>query len=224
MNDFALSDMQRRLANLIRVGEISALDETERKIRVSFGSITTAWLDWPATYGRNYRRWRPLRMGQQVIMASPSGELAQAKIVGFLYRDTIQPPSENPDLDVIEFDDGTVLQYDSASHKLTATVKGAAEITTDGDVTATVGGGLTVDVTNDINATAGGSATVKAPTITLDGNVTITGSLTQGTNGADANFGGTVEAATDVTTNGVSLKTHTHTGVTSGTSTSGPPA
>jgi phage baseplate assembly protein gpV len=59
-----------------------------------------------------------------------------------------------------------------------------------------------------------GTVTIKADAIKLDGNVEVTGVL---------NGDKTGHFSDDVTAGTVSLKTHIHTGVQSGPSTSGPP-
>lgn len=66
--------------------------------------------------------------------------------------------------------------------------------------------GITVLSTNAV--------TLQAPTITLQGDVTVTGSQTNQS---------TITASGEVTGNGIKLSQHVHTGVTSGTSTSGLP-
>lgn len=231
MSDFAITELQRRLANMIRVGVVSSTDEAARTVRVSFGNITTGALPWPADVGKNYRRWRPLRVGQQVIIASPGGELAQAEIVGMLYGGGIDAPDSSQDLDVIEYEDGTRIQYDSASHQLSADIKGSAIVSTEGALEAVVGTSADIDAAENINATAGGSvdiqagtsATVAAPTITLDGNVVVTGSLSQGAGGASAEFGGDVNAQGDVKAGDISVQEHVHSGVASGSSLTGQP-
>ena len=68
------SDLERLIQNLIRIGTIYAVDESARKIKVTSGKLVTQWLDWPAEEGRNYKRWRPLRLNTQVILASPGGD------------------------------------------------------------------------------------------------------------------------------------------------------
>jgi phage baseplate assembly protein V len=118
MSAWGLSEVERRLANMVKIGVISAVDHDAKKIRVEAGGMNSAWLPWPVEMGRNFRRWRPLREGQQVIMVAPSGELAQAAVIGMLYSSSLDAPDSNPDLDLTLFDDSTRVQYDSAAHQL----------------------------------------------------------------------------------------------------------
>ncbi|SHN45948.1 phage baseplate assembly protein V [Chitinophaga sp. CF418] len=116
------------------------------------------------------------------------------------------------------FSDGTIIEYDKESHKLTADVKGAVDIIS----------------TTQLTAKAIVKASVEAPQIELKGTVTILGVLTAaglsvtampGVPGSD----GKITASADIETTGdikagtVSLKAHVHSGVVTGPGTSGPP-
>lgn len=127
-----INELERRLNNLLMVGTILEVDHGARKLRVEVGEIRTAWLSWPTEMGRNYRRWRPLRKGQQVVLSSPSGDLAQAVITGMLYSSALPSPSDNPDLDLVEFEDGARAQYDSTAHAF-ITETGESSVTMDRD-------------------------------------------------------------------------------------------
>lgn len=129
---YRVSEAERRLNQSITIGSISEVDHQAKKLRVEAGSILTAWLPWPTEMGRNYRRWRPLRKGQQVVLAAPSGDLAQAVVIGMLYSKALPAPSDNPDLDLVEFEDGARFQYDSAAHECIAET-GGSRVTMDRD-------------------------------------------------------------------------------------------
>jgi len=133
VNDgYRLTDLERRLNNLLMVGTILEVDHAARKLRVEIGEIRTAWLEWPTEMGRNFRRWRPLRQGQQVLLSSPSGDPSQAVISGMLYSSALPAPSDNPDLDLVEFEDGARFQYDSTAHEAIAET-GGSRVTMDRD-------------------------------------------------------------------------------------------
>lgn len=74
-----------------------------------------------------------------------------------------------------------------------------------------------------LTATAQGGAEITAPTIILNGDVTINGNLSQGmgTRGGAAQMRGPMVVSGDVTANGISLNTHTHGGVQPGSGSSG---
>ncbi len=83
------------------------------------GETHTAWLPWPSEIGNNFIRWWTLRVGQQVVLVSPSCELNKAAIVGHLYGGGFEAPADDETLDLIQFDDSTKLQNDSSAHCLT---------------------------------------------------------------------------------------------------------
>lgn len=154
------ADLTRRLDNLIRLGTIAETDHEARLLRIQSGELLTDWLPWPTEMGRNYRRWRPLRIGTQVVLACPSGDPAQALIIGMLYSDALDSPGTDEHQDLIEFDDGTRIQYDSAAHRLSIDVHGDAAVQVEGDASLVVGG--------DLAATVTGVATLDAEHIALN--------------------------------------------------------
>lgn len=100
----------------------------------------------------------------------------------------------------------------------TETIAGDKNKTIQGDRTDTIGGGL--------NITVGDEAFLIAPTINLVGPVRITGLLTclGGAGGSGGTMEGTfIITSGDIIADGVSLKTHVHSGVDSGSSNTGPP-
>ncbi|WP_129124130.1 phage baseplate assembly protein V [Veronia nyctiphanis] len=115
------SELFRRFENLVRIGTIAAVEHKTKQLRIQSGELLTDWLDWPAEMGRNYIRWRPLRLGTQVVFVCPSGDPAQALIVSILYSNQLDTPSTNEAIDLIQFDDGTHLSYNIESGLLDVT-------------------------------------------------------------------------------------------------------
>lgn len=95
------------------------------------------------------------------------------------------------------------------------------DIDPSGNVTTQNNGNLSATVGGTTTVTSTGNATLTAPTITLSGNVHITGTLQQ--DGA-VTANSSITATGDVVGQGKSLHGHTHSGVTTGTGTSGPPS
>ncbi len=149
MNAWGLAELERRLANIVKIGVIQETNHADKKLRVAMGETQTAWLPWPAEIGNNFIRWRPLRVGQQVVLVAPSGELNQAVIVGQLYGGGFEAPADDETLDLIQFDDGTKLQYDSSAHCLTAEV-GGCEVTMDQSSIQLKSGSSQLDLTAEV--------------------------------------------------------------------------
>lgn len=150
MSGFDHTEHDRLISDIICLGMIEAVDHRTKHLKVR-GKTLSTWLPWPAEIGRNYRRWRPLRAGQQVILGSPSGDLGQAVIIGMLYTQALDAPCEDPDVDLVQFENGA-----SIRHNITT---GALDINCNGD--------LTLDVT--------GTLRLKASTHVIEGPVTQTG-------------------------------------------------
>ncbi len=123
MSDFSdiayrLSELERRIENITTIGVILDTDYNNKKLKIKIGDTITDWLAWPAKIGRNFISWRPLRLGQQVVLCAPSGDLANAVIVAELYSDQQPSPSGHPDIDCVVFEDGTIISHDVATKSL----------------------------------------------------------------------------------------------------------
>lgn len=88
---------------------------------------------------------------------------------------------------------------------------------------------ITAKTSSNIVAEASGSATLKASSVTIDsptttvtGNLTVNGLIT-GKNGISSSGGSGVQVSGDVVADGISLKSHTHSGVQTGNGNTGAP-
>ncbi|EFC2021206.1 translation initiation factor IF-2 [Escherichia coli] len=116
----------------------------------------------------------------------------------------------------------------SQAHKIANISTTAAQLRTDDGaafVEVAAGHDITITTPGKLTATAQGGTVVNSPTITLNGNVTINGSLSQGMGaaGGSATLLGPVSVTNDVTAGGKSLMTHTHSGVQTGGGNTGAP-
>lgn len=136
-NGFNVAELTRMLHNMIQITTITSVDFDNKVFRVRIGeaeSNESAELPWPAEIGRNFRRWRPLRTGQQIVIACPSGDPAQAVMIGEIYSDSLPPPCDSPELDVIEYDNGNRIEHDAANGEIRVKAKG--NVIVNGDVVA----------------------------------------------------------------------------------------
>nr|VFK12775.1 MAG: phage baseplate assembly protein V [Candidatus Kentron sp. LFY] len=134
---FDITEHDRQISNLIRIGIIEIVDHFNKRLRVRSGGVLTGWLPWPAEVGRNFIHWRPLRIGTQVILGSQSGDLEQATIIGMLYTQIFDSPSTDPALDLIEWNDGARISYNIDS--------GEMVIKAIGDLCIKAGGNIWID-------------------------------------------------------------------------------
>ena len=120
MNDLAA--LARLLENLIRFGVIAAVQMEPPRVQVTTGTLTTAWLPWLAWRAGADREWDPPTIGEQVILLSPSGQLANGIAVTGVFSDHIPANGNREGLHRRTYADGTVIEYDSVAHHLNATL------------------------------------------------------------------------------------------------------
>jgi phage baseplate assembly protein V len=116
-----VSELSRRLSNMLRYGRISAVDLAKGLVRVESGDIRTDWLPFFARAAGKSRSWEPPVIGEQCMVLSPGGDLTLGCALRGLYSDTYDQPSDLDDLLVTETGDGFSISYDSASNILSLT-------------------------------------------------------------------------------------------------------
>ena len=177
MNDFAA--LSRLLENLIRFGVIAAVQMKPPRVQVKTGELTTAWLPWLALRAGTDREWAPPTVDEQVILLSPSGQLANGIVLTGVFSDHIPANGDRPGLHRRTYADGTVIEYDSVAHHLNATL-------TEGGTTNLVSpGGINIigPITHQGDYTQTGNQTVTG-TVTVSEDVLAAGiSLVKHTHG-----------------------------------------
>jgi len=117
-----ITDLLRRLENLIRLGTIAAVDHQAARCTVSSGGLRIPNLPWLALRAGASSDWDPPTVGEQCILLSPSGEPAQGIALIGLYSQQRPAPSNSATLRRRTYPDGAVIDYDHAIHMLTATL------------------------------------------------------------------------------------------------------
>lgn len=132
-----ITDLIRRLDNLIRIGTIAAVDHQAARCTVKTGGLTVPNLPWQAQRAGSSRDWDAPTVGEQCILLSPSGEPSQGVVLVGLYSQQRPAPSNSANLRRRTYPDGAVIDYDHATHTLTATLPGGgkAKLTAPGGVT-----------------------------------------------------------------------------------------
>ena len=158
MND--LATLARLLENQIRFGTIAEVDHGDpaqqkpARVRVQTGTLLTGWLPWLNSRAGADREWNPPTVGEQVILLSPSGQLANGVAITGLFSDLIPANGDRAALHRRTYRDGAVIEYDSAAHKLTATIPGTADITTTGNISITSQADITITAVGNFKVTA----------------------------------------------------------------------
>lgn len=180
------ADLARLLENLFRLGTIAEVDHATARVRVQSGGLITTWLPWLALRAGASSTWDPPSIGEQCLLLSPSGQTANAVALVGLYSDQHPANGDRPGLHRRTYADGAVIEYDSAAHRLRATLPE---------------GGIT-----DLTSTGG--INIIGP-INHQGDYAHQGNYTQQGNQAVT---GKVTASVDVIAAGKSLIGHQHTG------------
>lgn len=212
----AVSELDRRLANIIRQGTITELDLANARVKVDLGDLVTDWLPWHTARAGATRTWSAPRAGEQVTVMSPSGELGQGAVVPGLYQTAHPAPSDSQDVETTVYPDGTTVEHNSASNTYTITVAGSANV-----------------VINCKNATVNAATKVELATplvhctqaLTVEGLITGKGGLAV-SGGSGATVNGDFRAQNGAFTHNSKNvgSAHTHTGVQPGGSTTGAPS
>lgn len=141
-------DIEQMAGEVVQIGIIASVDPAAATCRVTLGDLTTGDLPWLAPNAGRLRAWSPPSEGEQVVLFAPEGDLANGVVLTGLYSDANPAPSQDPDVVLLEFEDGAVISYNQSAHELAVTLP------------------------------AGATAAIEAPGgVTITGDVTITGTL-----------------------------------------------
>lgn len=142
-----LSEQQRRLNNLATIGTVFAVNPDDQTMRLDVGDNQTDWLPIPAIFAGKVSVWRCPSIGEQFLLISPSGELANAIPVLSLYCNQHTSPSHDPNEIRIRYNDSDFLSIKTADSGLTLKINDVlfdvSRTTLTGDLT--VNGNVKVD-------------------------------------------------------------------------------
>ena len=145
-----VSELERKLNNLLMLGKITAVDFEQHKVQVIIGKLVTPGLPWLTNRaGSDTTYWTP-SVGEQVLVLSPQGDPALGVVLPALYQDQFPAPTSDPNQCQVHFSDGAAASYDKARHQLAITLP------SDGQVHLTANGGI--NITGDLTVTGNISA------------------------------------------------------------------
>lgn len=176
--DKEITDLKRRVANMVVIGKISHVDHKNARYRVKTGDLISDWIpDTQARAGKT-RSYEGRDVGEQVIFVSSSGDLSQGVIVGSIHTDANQA-ADKGNIHKTLYPDGTSLEYDDEQNTYALNIKsGGKFILTISDGVSLKGDGGKLELSapdgikiiseRDLNLKAKGNISVKA-----EGNISL---------------------------------------------------
>ncbi|MFP3022821.1 MAG: phage baseplate assembly protein V [Wolbachia sp.] len=117
-HSFAISELNRKVANIIRIGLVKEINYEKAKVRVKIGEFLTDYLPWITSKAGKDRDWSPPDIDEQVMVFSPLGELSLGVILGGIYQEKYPAPENKKEINSIKFQDGMKFTYDKGKHHL----------------------------------------------------------------------------------------------------------
>ena len=163
---------------MFKTGIVVAQDLSRVKVRVRFSDLDGMISYWLPVLQRKTLNdkayWMPDINEHVVCLMDDNYE--EGYICGSFYSDADPSPISSADKYYVKFKDGTAIEYDRATHKLSADVKGDVDVKTTGT--------CKLDSTGAVTIKSSASVTIEAPTIyhkgatSTDGNISVTGNIT----------------------------------------------
>lgn len=113
------AESQRRLHNIATIGTVTHIDADRALMRLAVGDNVTDWVNIPTIAAGQVRVWRCPSIGEQYLLVSPSGELANAIPVISLFSDHNPSPSTDPNEIRIRYNDTDFCSINVANSQLT---------------------------------------------------------------------------------------------------------
>ena len=175
-----VAELKRLINNIVTFGTISQTKVADGKAlaRVKVMDRESDFLPVVSISNSFKKHFIPIRVGEQCVAISPFGDASGGFILRSIFNKGCKEPSgANDTTEVIEYEDGTVISYDTAAKLLKIVCVGniaieAKNITIKAENTNFIGGsvthdGTTIDKTHTHTQTAGnhygGGATTTPP-------------------------------------------------------------
>jgi len=116
--DFLIEELVNRLMNVIRTGQVFAVDHEKMLVRVKSGGLETGWLKVVSERAGKIRKRSPLDIGETVVVFSPMGDTSQGIVLRGLNTEKISPPEAGPEVETHEFSNGLKVSYDREKEEI----------------------------------------------------------------------------------------------------------
>ena len=127
-NELNQTDMNRRMANVIRLGTVAELDDANARVRVQADEFMTDWLPWITMRAGPDRTWWAPEPGEQVVVLCPSGEMNQGIVLAAVYQDKHPQPEDTREKSRWEWKDSSYIQYNRENHHYIMDIHADGEI------------------------------------------------------------------------------------------------
>ena len=173
------AELKREIDNLVNFGTISQTKMSEGKAlaRVKLFERETDFLPVVSLSNSFKKHFIPVRVGEQVVVFSPFGDASSGFILRSIFNKGAKEPSlANNTTEVMEYEDGTVITYDTQAKELK--VNASDKITV---------------IANSINITA---KTTNNGDVTINGNLVVSGNITDSRGDLTGHTHSTTDGAT----------------------------
>ncbi len=154
------SALPQQLNNLLRDGVVTEVAHQRHLCRVRSGEAHTDFIPWLERSAGELVTWAPPSVGEQVKLLCTDGDMANAVALRGLYCAEFPAPSSDPEVVLVQFKDGAVVAYNSASHALSAILPPGGSVTVQADGGVAITGPVTI--TGDTQITGQVTITGKA--------------------------------------------------------------
>lgn len=150
-----LGELERRLANVARIGVVAEVDPAKGTVRVEIAKdpdgnpVLSDWLPWTERAGA-IRTWSPPTIGEQVMVLSPSGESGRGWVSAGGFSDANPAPSDDAGAHVIAIGGTTLTLKDGRVEIHGATMVHVGDVALGGE-----GGARVARVGDQVHCPAG---------------------------------------------------------------------
>ncbi|AYN30006.1 phage baseplate assembly protein V [Buttiauxella sp. 3AFRM03] len=158
MDGFELSDLRRRVRDIVRGGVIHSVQMSPPRCRVTFGidpisgnEHVTTWLPWFTRSDAEKQEWSVPAAGSPATVFSEGGELRGGVVLAGYITDDQAAASDSPHQHITRYGNGATVMYD------TQTNQAEISLPEGGKVIVIASGGIelqgNVNITGDLNVT-----------------------------------------------------------------------
>ncbi len=155
--EFEIAELLRRIENMLRLGTVAEIDHDTAKVRVQYDvdeqgkPILTNLIQWGVESASDNIEWNPPKIGEQVLIAAQSGNMAIAKVIARFYQTNFPAPSNIETLHKKQYSDDAVFSYDTSTKQFDIILPAGGKINFVADGGISITGDI--DLTGSLKAT-----------------------------------------------------------------------